>query len=254
MGLRRSLIFLWFIMCGSGCSMYSNLAHDAVFEAKRCTDETFERIHNRKLANAAWQEVEYSSDRGFYSDDYARGFKDGYADYLFAGGKGEAPPMLPECYWGVRYQTPQGYQAIQDWFNGFRHGTVSAQQSGNRELMIFPVPYSDPDLTAYHPYPVPPGSPLPLMAPQPRMLDQSANHPAAASPPMGKAPEMPPPRPVSTILEMHGASTKQPANSIHAPGLNSAEKVKHDAGALLTPNSLPAENTERTVGRPVWGN
>ncbi len=136
MGVRRFAILLGLVALSSGCGMYSNFARDTAFEVKRCTDETFERIRDRKLANTAWSEVEQSAEMGSHSADYARGFKDGYADYLFAGGTGEAQPALPECYWGVRYQTPQGYQAIQDWFGGFRHGVAAAQQSGLRDFTL----------------------------------------------------------------------------------------------------------------------
>ena len=171
MGLRHCLFLLGYCALGSGCNLAVNLARDTVFEARRVTDDCCEKIRDRSQANAAWDDFQKCGPAGSYSADYARGFKDGYANYLYAGGNGEQLPTLPERYWGVRYQTPDGYQAIQDWFAGYPQGVAAAQQSGLRELKVFPVDLPDPDGSAIHPYPVPPalrfGAPGPVLGQPP---------------------------------------------------------------------------------------
>jgi hypothetical protein len=74
-----------------------------------------------------------------YSRDYARGFLKGFEDYVYAGGNGLPPPVPPPRYWGIYYQTPEGHQAIEDWFAGFRHGTEAARDSGYREQVLVPL-------------------------------------------------------------------------------------------------------------------
>jgi len=227
MGLRQSLMLFGFFALSSGCGMAENFVHDTAFEVKRVSDETCEKIHNRRLANAAWREVENSTERGSYSADYASGFKDGYASYLFAGGNGEPPSSLPGCYWGARYETPQGYQAIQDWFSGYRHGVVAAQQSGLRDLVVFPVGFSDPDLASYHPYPVLPGSPARIQF-APTTPDQLEKPLPAPTPLPGQASELHPPRQGSPNSAEQRAPRLQPAGPGKPRGIESADKPKPD--------------------------
>jgi hypothetical protein len=202
--IRRNVTCLrrlrWFpllaclIAASSGCSLAVNCARDTVFEVRRVTDDCCERVHNRMLANAAWEEVQKSCPQGSASADYASGFKDGYASYLYEGGTDETLPTLPGRYFGVRYQTPEGYQSIQDWFAGYHEGVIAARESGQRDLVIFPVPTWDPDLADYHPYPVPFGSPeasLPGPA-EPGKLKKPTPVPHS-----GHAPDLPPPTTVS---------------------------------------------------------
>ena len=54
------------------------------------------------------------------------------------GGCGEPPPVPPRRYWKNAYQTPQGHQAIQDWFAGFRNGASDAEASGWRHFATVP--------------------------------------------------------------------------------------------------------------------
>jgi hypothetical protein len=82
---------------------------------------------------------------GSYSDDFAWGFKRGYMDYLDNGGTGQPPPLPPRRYWKLKYQTPEGYRCIQEWFSGFQQGVEVAKASGFREYSVVPVispPYS----------------------------------------------------------------------------------------------------------------
>src|SRR5205814_477965 len=101
-----------------------------------------EMKRNRRWAESAW--CEYTSWSGggtkgvHHSTDYADGFKDGYAEYLYRGGDGEPPLVAPLRYRHTRYQTPQGYQAIEDWFAGYRHGASVARDTGVRRFITGP--------------------------------------------------------------------------------------------------------------------
>jgi hypothetical protein len=73
-----------------------------------------------------------------YSCDYCRGFKEGFADYLYEGGTGEPPDLPPRNYWRIGYQTPAGRRAIGEYFDGFRHGAGVCQASGLRQYTTVP--------------------------------------------------------------------------------------------------------------------
>jgi len=108
------------------------------------SNERTERARNHRLAVAAWKSVVEKCSDHVYSRDYAQGFEEGYADYLFAGGIGAPPPLPPRRYWRASYQTPEGRQATTDWFAGFHHGAQEAQQSGYRQLIIVPASVPPP--------------------------------------------------------------------------------------------------------------
>jgi hypothetical protein len=226
MRLRRFLLFLGLCALGSGCNVYGNLAHDTVFEVMRVTDECCEKVRNRRLAIEAWDEAKKCAPEGSYSSHYARGYKDGYADYLYAGGSGE-PVAPPACYWGVRFQTPQGYQAIQDWTDGYQQGAADAQQSGLRDFVVFPVDLPDPDGRAYHPYPIPPGScvPIALPAPTPIPLEMPAPKPIPQPAPTTK---LPPPKQDSSSSSGTSAPRPQPASLAKPAASEWTEKPKPD--------------------------
>ena len=116
------------------------------FEAKEHVEEHLECARNRKWAELAWEQI-HGSSKGTYSEDYAQGFKDGFADFLFEGGSGEPPPLPPRHYRGLAYQTPQGYQAIQDWFAGYRHGTTVARTDGYRQWVTGSTSLPHPQVT-----------------------------------------------------------------------------------------------------------
>jgi hypothetical protein len=172
-----------------GCELAGNLAHTTAFEVGRYTNECVEKMHEQRLASEAWDHFVCTYGGDAFSKDYGRGFKCGFADYLFAGGTGDPPPFPPLCYWGANYETPDGYAAIQDWFAGYRHGAAAAKESGYRQYVILPM--AVPAAAAPPPPPVaaaPPESMPPLVPdespaaqpelPAPRKLGPSAPQPA----------------------------------------------------------------------------
>src|SRR4051794_24627845 len=146
----------------SGCSLVGQAVHDVAFGVSLRTSDVLECARNRKVAREVFAEIRKAHPAQGYSEDYARGFEDGFAEYLFNGRTGGPPPLPPPCYLDLSYETPAGYHAVQDWFAGFRHGVAEAQGSGYRRLItlpssrpgvgLAPYPYSRPE---YMPEPVP---------------------------------------------------------------------------------------------------
>jgi hypothetical protein len=108
--------------CSSGCALICDATSLMVFKARESIEDCHENVRNHKWAEEAWVHVKAGTPGVPFSKDYAQGFKDGFAYFLFRGGNGEPPPLPPNSYRKVAYQTPQGYQAIEDWFAGYRHG------------------------------------------------------------------------------------------------------------------------------------
>src|SRR5437763_11551304 len=128
----------WTMLC-SGCALVQDGSRNlcsgfcAPFEAHR------ENARNRRWAEDAWLGVSGSDGPCKRNDDYAQGFKDGYTEYLYRGGDGEPPLLPPLRYRHVKYQTPQGYGAVEDWFAGYRHGAGVARDTGARRWITGPT-------------------------------------------------------------------------------------------------------------------
>src|SRR5262249_47332458 len=110
----------WCVLC-PGCALVEDGCRNVCVALSTPIELHRENARNRQWAEATWQQV-YASGPWPRTEDYACGFKDGYAEYLFRGGDGEPPLVAPLRYRSVRYQTPAGYQAAEEWFAGYRHG------------------------------------------------------------------------------------------------------------------------------------
>jgi hypothetical protein len=120
----------------------TNVARTLIFEPvhfDKAVNDYADCLRDRKLAESAWAEYRTAYPNPAYSPNWERGFKDGFADYLYAGGTGLPPPLPPRDYWTTGYETPGGHRAIADWFEGFRQGARAAQGSGYRNLVTVPV-------------------------------------------------------------------------------------------------------------------
>ena len=107
------------------------------------------------------------------------------------------PPVPPHRYRRKDYMTPQGYQAIEEWFMGFRHGSSTALASGLRQLVVIPV--ADPPVVfgrTGNPTPAPGQALLPGgNTEQPQTLPPPAGEtlPAPRTVPPGEVGPPPPP-------------------------------------------------------------
>ena len=122
----------------SGCTPYQlarrTLSHELA-QYPRVTDGRLAGRVYRSWARQAWSEC--GAD-GAYSPDYRQGFEDGFVDLVFAGGDGEPPAIPPKRFWNIRYRSPEGDQALQDWMAGFRHGSSVARDGGYRQRTVVP--------------------------------------------------------------------------------------------------------------------
>lgn len=159
----RRLWIIGFCTVLMGCSLVENGYRTLFCEPwEFCGDANEHHAHARHLRMAcdAWRDVQQCNEGQPFSRDYAIGFKDGYTDYLDAGGNGEPPPLPPRTYWTEHYETPEGHQAIQDWFAGFRHGAAVARQSGCRHFATVPSSVPGCPYPAMESVPPPPTEPL----------------------------------------------------------------------------------------------
>ena len=134
----RALWLLGLSIACSGCALVEDAGRNFCVAVSTPAEVHREKARNEKWAEASWQMTCMKDGPGTHSVDFARGFKDGFAEYLFRGGDCEPPIVAPLHYRHARYQTPQGYQAIQDWFEGYRLGATTARDSGARRWIVGP--------------------------------------------------------------------------------------------------------------------
>ena len=127
----KAAVRLWLLGLGivsPGCALVEDAGRNFCVALKTPLEIHRERVRNEKWAENSWQMICEKDGPAAHSADFAHGFKDGFAEYLFRGGDGEPPLVAPLKYRDIRYQNPAGYRAIQDWFDGFRLGAVTAGQ------------------------------------------------------------------------------------------------------------------------------
>jgi hypothetical protein len=85
-------------------------------------------------ADQIWAEESQGCPQLAGRSEYAIGFRDGFVDYVYAGGTGEPPPVPPRHLWNVDFRSEEGHQRAEDWFAGYRHGAGIARDGGFRSL------------------------------------------------------------------------------------------------------------------------
>jgi hypothetical protein len=140
--MKRLLSMIGLCLTFSGCTISDNFSKTLFVEPwQYCDYFDAQRAHSRhcRLAKDAWSKIQHKRSMKRVSHDYARGFREGFTDFLDAGGTGQPPALPPRRYWNDRYASPPGRQAVQDWFAGFRHGAAMARASGAREFAMVPL-------------------------------------------------------------------------------------------------------------------
>jgi hypothetical protein len=181
----------------------------------------------RRWAAEAWVRTQ-SDGPGPFSPAYACGFKEGFVDYLDAGGSGEPPPLPPRKYWSAGYETAAGQAAIRDWFAGFRHGAAVAGQSGARRCTTVP----SSTMVAYASGRFPPAQGAPTFTPTPGPAESIPPAAELVPAPAADAPLPPTPGPQS------GGAGTPPSNSSPWPGNRTYRTaVPEDPIAPLPPDA-----------------
>jgi hypothetical protein len=168
MRIRLTLYLGALCLASQGCSPIGHAIRTSVIQPAlypRCMNEIVECCRDYLWARDAWKEFQEAHPETPYSSDFACGFKEGYTDYLYAGGTGCPPPVPPRCYWNSCYENPEGHQAIANWFAGFRVGAEWARRSGYRELVVLPSSQSAAPPLPPGPLPPPPPGGLPVPGP-----------------------------------------------------------------------------------------
>jgi hypothetical protein len=96
----------------------------------------------RQWADEAWAVERGSCPEMAGSEEYALGFRDGFVDYVYAGGSGEPPPIPPRKFWNVAWRNPPGRADALQWSAGYRHGASAARNGGYRENGVVPSVYA----------------------------------------------------------------------------------------------------------------
>jgi hypothetical protein len=185
---------------GSGCALVHDTVSLTAYTVKESVQDCRETKRNQKWAEQAWKNVRRCNPDAVYTEDYEAGFEDGFAHYLFRGGNGEPPPLPPRHYRKLAYQTPEGYRAIEDWFEGYRYGAIVARESGYREFVTGPSAFRNA---------VPMESPV--AGPVPASLPASITEPLPGRPAAPPAEPIGEPRPNALP-----AADTRPGPRIHA--------------------------------------
>ena len=120
----------------TGCSVWSYAWRVNIFERKLFCEEEDSEISMatyRSWADQAWAETGACCPESCQAADYAWGFREGFAEYVYAGGNGEPPAMPPRPYWQADLRSREGAAAAASWFEGYRHGARVAREGGYRE-------------------------------------------------------------------------------------------------------------------------
>ncbi len=125
------------ICCGCG-GVCKQLTRTLVSETRYQGGEKRTVQEERRLAECAWQSLRKSNPELCCSQDFAKGFEDGFAGYLHTGCP-DPPPIPPETYRQPCPDGINGWRAAQEWFAGYRTGADVAFQSGYRANFVVPV-------------------------------------------------------------------------------------------------------------------
>jgi hypothetical protein len=141
MAARYTGLGIWLCATCLGCNPIASAVRTTIIEPteySRRIDDCVDNHRNKALAKVALAEWMQARPDCLCSQDFARGFEEGFADFLFAGGPGNPPPVPPRYYWRPEFENPEGHKAIEEWYAGFREGSAAARASGYRQLVTVP--------------------------------------------------------------------------------------------------------------------
>lgn len=127
------------ILSATGCSTCRQakrtaLDEPAEFSTKKDQQRSLQQY--RAWADEAWAGYSRQCPPEGSSEALAAGFRDGFVDFVYAGGTGEPPPVPPRMYWNLAWRSPDGQRAADDWFVGYRAGAQMARDGGYRQSAI----------------------------------------------------------------------------------------------------------------------
>jgi hypothetical protein len=165
----------------AGCSYLEHACRNLVAAPVDCIHDCMVDCRVRRIARQVWREV-CENDQMPHSHAYAKGFEDGFVDYVEHNGTADAPAMPPAHL--RNHSLHDGPQEIEDWYAGFRHGASAARESGLREKYLIPIgqPPRRPNEPVLAPERYAPPAEnqttsrrLPALEPLPKPADESAH-------------------------------------------------------------------------------
>jgi hypothetical protein len=154
------------LACATGCGVFRSGTEVLTTTTVQAVSDCLEQHRNRQWADGVWDDLIAHNPGIAPSADYERGFKAGFADYLYRGGPVELPALPPWRYRWLKYRSPEGAAAVRDWFAGYRYGAAVVRDSGLRRWVTVQV---GPLVDLTPPPVVKPPAP-PVMAPPPAVL------------------------------------------------------------------------------------
>lgn len=125
--LFGSLLLAASVVPSTGCSFWSGIQRN--LSRQEGLDEFMVSYRNSAWAARAWH-CSREIHRGHaYLSDLEAGFRQGYED-VAAGGTGCLPLICPQSYWGWQYQSADGQNRMNAWFEGYPLGVKAAEQDG----------------------------------------------------------------------------------------------------------------------------
>jgi hypothetical protein len=132
------LLLLLVLVSSNGCSFFVYGIKNTINAPYEAIQECAFRHRLRNVARSALENI-CAEEGHAYSKPFARGFEDGFVDYIDANGNGEPPAMPPAWLRRGLLRSEGGQSDIQDWFAGFRRGAHFAHENGLREKAIMPI-------------------------------------------------------------------------------------------------------------------
>jgi hypothetical protein len=134
--VRYIALVAWCISA-TGCTI-CQLARRTVWQEPAAYSWKHDRRHSTETY-LQWANTELAEEASrcpdlFGNPDYVMGFRDGFVDFVWAGGTGEPPPIPPRQFWNVMLRSPDGKTRANLWFDGYRHGAAVARDGGYRDL------------------------------------------------------------------------------------------------------------------------
>jgi hypothetical protein len=132
------LLLLLILLIPAGCSFFYYGAQSTISDPYDAAQECAFRNRIRRIAHETWRTIR-KDDPKSYSTAYAKGFADGFVEFVDGDGTGEPPAVAPIHLRRKLLQSEAGQIEIDDWYAGYRHGVLAARATGLREKYLMPI-------------------------------------------------------------------------------------------------------------------
>ncbi|MEM6688132.1 MAG: hypothetical protein AAF664_01810, partial [Planctomycetota bacterium] len=122
----------------TGCSTASYLGKS--LSDCEYIDEFMVNYRNRALAAKAWHCQKHRFNQCGHPCEFKEGFMAGFMA-MADGGNPCVPKVAPQEYWGWKYQSPSGRNAVDAWFQGYPYGIAAAESGGINHWSQVATPY-----------------------------------------------------------------------------------------------------------------